>query len=166
MATEAQLAFAEHAGTYYAREYRMPPIAGRVIGYLAICDPPQQTIADLAGALLASRSAITGAVKLLEGYHAVRRTRAAGDRVDRVSLDPAGLEPAGFDAAVYREMAALAREGLSLLTDAPPDRRRVLEDVAALGDFLAERMPALLDEWRAYRAASHDHDHDHDQIRA
>jgi hypothetical protein len=61
-------------------------------------------------------------------------------------------------------MAALAREGLSLLTDAPPDRRRVLEDVAALGDFLAERMPALLDEWRAYRAATHDHDHD--QIRA
>ena len=158
MATEAQLAFAERAGTYYAREYRMPPIAGRVIGYLAICDPPQQTIADLAGELLASRSAITGAVKLLEGYHAVRRTRAAGDRVDRVSLDPAGLEPSGFGAAVYREMAALAREGLSLLTDAPPDRRRVLEDVAALGDFLAERMPALLDEWRAYRAASHDHD--------
>jgi hypothetical protein len=158
MATGAQLAFAEHAGTYYAREYRMPPIAGRVIGYLAICDSPQQSVADLAEALLASRSAITGAVKLLAGYRAVRRTRAAGDRTDRVSLDPAGLEPAGFDAAGYREMAALAREGLSLMKDAPADRRRVLEDVAALGDFLAERMPALLEEWRAYRAASHDHD--------
>ena len=156
MATEAELAFAEHAGAYYAREYRMPPIAGRLIGYLAVCDPPQQTIADLADALLASRSAITGAVKLLEGYRAVHRTRAAGDRVDRVSLDPAGLEPKGFDAAGYREMAALAREGLSLLNDAPPDRRGVLEDVAALGDFLAERMPALLEEWRAHRAATRD----------
>ena len=159
MATEAELAFAEHAGTYYAREYRMPPIAGRLIGYLAVCDPPQQTIADLADALLASRSAITGAVKLLEGYRAVHRTRAAGDRVDRVSLDPAGLEPKGFDAAVYREMAALAREGLSLMNDAPHDRRAVLEDVAALGDFLAERMPALLEEWRARRAATRDRVH-------
>jgi DNA-binding MarR family transcriptional regulator len=157
MATEAELAFAEHAGTYYAREYRMPPIAGRLIGYLAICDPPQQTIADLAETLLASRSAITGAVKLLEGYRAVHRTRAAGDRVDHVSLDPAGLEPKGFDAAVYREMAALAREGLSLMKDAPPGRRGVLEDVAALGDFLAERMPALLEEWREHRAATHKH---------
>src|ERR1700733_13960668 len=107
MVTEAELAFAERAGTFYAREYRIPPIAGRLVGYPAIWEPPQQTIADLAGTLLASRSAITGAVRLLEGYHAVRRTRVAGDRVDRVSLDPAGLEPAGFDAAVYREMAAL-----------------------------------------------------------
>jgi hypothetical protein len=153
MATEAQLTFADHAGAFYAREYRIPPIAGRLIGYLAICDPPQQTIAELSEALLASRSAITGAVKLLEGYRAVRRTRAAGDRVDRVSLDPAGLEPNGFDAAVYREMAALAREALTLVPDAPPDRRGVLEDAAALGDFLAERMPALLDEWRTRRTA-------------
>jgi hypothetical protein len=158
MVTEAELAFAERAGTFYAREYRIPPIAGRLVGYLAICDPPQQTIADLAGTLLASRSAITGAVRLLEGYHAVRRTRAAGDRVDRVSLDPAALEPGGFDAAVYREMAALAREGLALLKDAAPARRGVLEDTAALGDFLAERMPALLEEWRVRRTALHDPD--------
>lgn len=83
----------------------------------------------------------------------MRRTRAAGDRVDHVSIDPAGLEPKGFDAGAYEQMAALAREGLVLLKDAPPGRRAVLEDVAALGDFLAKRMPALLEEWRARRAA-------------
>ncbi|MGH3198794.1 MAG: hypothetical protein ACRDOH_13320 [Streptosporangiaceae bacterium] len=50
-------------------------------------------------------------------------------------------------------MAALAREGLALLENAPPDRRAVLEEVAALGDFLVEKMPAVLEEWRAYREA-------------
>jgi DNA-binding MarR family transcriptional regulator len=153
MTTDAELVFADHAGRFYARQYGIPPVAGRLLGYLAVCDPPQQTIADLAEALLASRSAITGAVKLLEGFRAVRRERAAGDRVDRVSLDPAGLEPRGFDSSVYKEMAALAREGLTLLQDAPPARRDVMEDVAALGDFLAEKMPALLEEWRARREA-------------
>jgi DNA-binding MarR family transcriptional regulator len=152
MAADAELIFADRAGRFYTGQYGFPPVAGRLLGYLAVCDPPQQTIADLAEALLASRSAITGAVKLLEGYRAVRRTRAAGDRVDQVSIDPAGLEPRGFDAAVYEEMAALAREGLLLLKDAPPERRAILEDVAALGDFLAERMPALLDQWHARRA--------------
>jgi DNA-binding MarR family transcriptional regulator len=151
MATEAQLVFADHAGRYYARQYSIPPVAGRVLGYLAVCDPPQQTIAELAETLLASRSAITGAVKLLEGYHGVRRERAAGDRVDKVSLDPAALEPQGFDAAAYKELAALAREGLGVLGDAPTGRRAVLEEVAALGDFLAEKMPAVYAEWRAYR---------------
>lgn len=154
VATDAELIFAGHAGRLYARQYGIPPVAGRLLGYLAICDPPQQTIADLAEALLASRSAITGAVKLLEGYHAVRRTRAAGDRVDRISIDPAGLEPRGFAAEIYKEQAAVAREGLALLAGAPPSRRAILEEVAALADFLADRMPALLDEWRVYRAAS------------
>ena len=73
--------------------------------------------------------------------------------MDHVSLDPAVLEPRGFAPFVYQEMAALAREGLELLEDAPAARRAILEDTAALGDFLAERMPALLQEWHARRDA-------------
>jgi hypothetical protein len=45
-------------------------------------------------------------------------TRAGGEQVDPVSIDPAGLEPKGYDAAVYEEMAAVARDGLALLQDA------------------------------------------------
>jgi hypothetical protein len=146
MATDAQLTFADHAGRYYAEVYTIPPVAGRLLGYLAVCDPAEQTIADLAEALLASRSAITGGVKLLETLHAVRRTRAAGERVDRVTLDPAALEPRGFTPGPYRQMASLAREGAALVKD--KDRKAILDNVAALGDFLAERMPALLEEWK------------------
>lgn len=151
MSSDAELAFADRAGRFYAREYGFPPIAGRLLGYLLVCDPPGQTIAELSGTLLASRSAITGAVKLLEAHHIVRRVRTAGERVDRVSIDAAGLEPTGFDAAVYRQQAALAREGLALLAGSSPERRAVLEEAAALYDFLAERLPAVLAEWHARR---------------
>ena len=132
---------------------RLPAGDRRLLGYLIVCDPAQQTIADLAEALLASRSAITGAVKSLEGYHAVRRTRAAGDRVDRISIDPAaGLAPKGFDAALYREQAELAREALDLLSpDAAAARRAVLEEAAAFYDFLARRLPEVLEEWREHQ---------------
>jgi hypothetical protein len=153
MATDAQLAFADQAGSFYAREYGFPPVTGRLLGYLTVCDPPQQAINDLAETLLASRSAITGAVRQLEGYHAVRRTRAAGDRLDRVSLDPAaGLQPKGFSPAPYREQAALAREALALLDGAPTERRAVLEDAAAFYDFLARRLPEVLAEWQESKA--------------
>ena len=151
MAADAELIFADHAGRFYARRYAFPPMVGRLLGYLSVCDPPEQTIGELAEALLASRSAISGAVQLLAGYHAVRRARAAGERVDRVSIDPAGLEPKGFTAAVYEEQAALAREALALLTDAPQGRRAILEEAAAFYDFLAQKLPAVLDEWRAHR---------------
>jgi hypothetical protein len=154
MATEAELSYADHAGSFYAREYGFPPVTGRVLGYLAVCDPPAQTIADLAEALLASRSAITGAVKQLEDTHAVRRTRAAGERVDRVSLNPAAtLDPRGFDASIYKEQAELAREALALASGAAPERRAVLEEAADLYDFLGARLPEVLAEWHQRRDA-------------
>ncbi|MFE4630607.1 GbsR/MarR family transcriptional regulator [Streptomyces mirabilis] len=126
-------------------------MAGRLLGYLLVCDPPQQTIDELSQALLASRSAITGAVKLLESHGTARRTRAAGERMDRVGLDPADRQPLNLDSALHKEHAALFREGLALLTYAPPERRAPLEEMAALAEFLADRLPRLVDEWHAHR---------------
>ncbi|MEV6483101.1 hypothetical protein [Streptomyces sp. NPDC051576] len=151
MPQDAQLIFADHVGRFYARHYGFPPMAGRLLGYLLVCDPTQQTIDELSDALLASRSAITGAVKLLEGYGLARRTRSAGERMDRVNLDPTGRQPQNFDATLHLEHAALFREGLDLLTDAAPARRAPLEEMVALAEFLAERLPALRDEWHAHR---------------
>lgn len=151
MPQDAQLIFADHVGRFYARQYAFPPMAGRLLGYLFVCDPPQQTIDELGEALLASRSAITGAVKLLEGYRIVRRTRVAGERMDRVSLDPTSPQPQNFDATIHEEHAALFREGLALLVDAPPERRAKLEEMVALAEFLSERLPALREEWLTHR---------------
>src|SRR3954452_11248524 len=102
--TDAQLTFADHMGRFYARRYAFPPMVGRLIGYLAVCDPPAQSIGDLAESLLASRSAIANAVKVLETSHVVRRTRIAGERHDRVRLDMSSPEALGMDISEYREL--------------------------------------------------------------
>src|SRR5262245_17026164 len=115
MPSDEELIFADHVGRFYARNHGFPPMAGRLLGYMLICDPPQQTIDDLGEALMASRSAITGAVKLLEGYGYAARTRRAGDRVDRVRLRPEALEPRNFESSLFKEQSALLREGLALL---------------------------------------------------
>ncbi|MFE2042065.1 GbsR/MarR family transcriptional regulator [Streptomyces sp. NPDC059477] len=153
MPQDSHVLFADHVGRFYARRYGFPPMAGRLLGYLFVCDPPQQTIDELSEALLASRSAVTGAVKLLEGHRMARRTRAAGERVDRVSLDPESRQPQNFDSGLHGEHAALFREGLALLADAPPERRAPLEEMIALADFLSERLPRLMDEWHTHRDA-------------
>ena len=56
--TDAELTFADHMGRFYARRYGFPPMVGRLLGYLSVCEPPEQSIGELAEALLASRSAI------------------------------------------------------------------------------------------------------------
>jgi hypothetical protein len=152
MSTDAQITFADHMGRFYARRYSFPPMVGRLLGYLAVCDPPQQTIAELADALLASRSAITGAVQVGETLHAVRRDRSAGERMDRVRLDLGSPEAMGMDGAEYVELGELAREGLEVLRDAPIERRAALLEMSAFADFLVEQMPRLQRDWDARRA--------------
>ena len=155
MPTDAEITFADHAGRLYARRYGFAPMMGRLLGYLMICDPHEQTIAELADALLASRSAITGAAKTLEVLHLIRRSRAAGERVDRIWVDMSSPQTTGFDVAEYREQGDLAREGLELLAGEPPERRAMLLEYAAFADFLVARLPELEKDWHAHRAALH-----------
>ena len=153
MPTDAEITFADHAARLYARRYGMPPMVGRLLGYLSICDPPEQSIAELAEALLASRSAIAGAVKALDTLGLIRRSRAAGERMDRIRIDLTNPRTMGFDVTEYREQGELAREGLALLADAPIERRAVLLEYAAFADFLVARLPELEKDWRAHREA-------------
>jgi DNA-binding transcriptional regulator GbsR (MarR family) len=151
MNDDSILIYADHVGRFYAKQYSFPPVVGRLIGYLSVCQPIQQSIGDISEALLTSRSAINGAVKMLETLDLISRTRPAGSRSDLISIKQGGWENGGFNSSEYMQQATLAREGLGLLKDAPEERRRVLEEVAALNDFLAERMPTLLEEWHEYR---------------
>jgi DNA-binding transcriptional regulator GbsR (MarR family) len=149
MPTDAEITFADHMGRFYARRFSFPPMVGRLLGYLAVCDPPDPTIGELAEALLASRSAITGAVKVLETIHAAQRSRVAGERMDRVRITP--QRAMQMDVSEYEELRELAREGLEVLRDAPPERRAVLLEMSAFADFLVEQMPRLNQEWEARR---------------
>ncbi len=153
MPTDAEITFADHMGRFYARRYGMAPMVGRLLGYLAVCETREQSIAELADALLASRSAIAGAIKALEALGVIQRSRAAGERMDRVRIELAGPRAMGFDTSEYREQGDLAREGLEMLADAPPERRAVLLEWAAFADFLADRLPVLEQEWKAHREA-------------
>jgi DNA-binding transcriptional regulator GbsR (MarR family) len=151
MPTDAEITFADHMGRFYARRFSFPPMVGRLIGYLAVCDPPNPTIGELAEALLASRSAIAGAVKTLETIHAVQRSRVAGERMDRVRIT--AQQSMQMDVSEYEEMGELAREGLEVLRDAPPERRAALLEMSAFADFLVEEIPRLKQEWQARRQA-------------
>lgn len=150
---DAQLTFADQFGRHLSNQYGMPPIAGRVAGWLLICEPPRPTVAELAEALRASRTAVSGAVASLERLSLVQRSRAAGERADRVAIDPAFGSQSLDDPTEYGALAALARRGLETLGDAPPSRRARLLELAALADFLVERSPMWAAEWRERRNA-------------
>ena len=50
MPSDGEITFADHAGRFYARRYGMAPMVGRLMGYLAVCEPREQSISELADA--------------------------------------------------------------------------------------------------------------------
>jgi DNA-binding transcriptional regulator GbsR (MarR family) len=153
MPRDEEITFADHVGRFYTRRYAFPPMVGRVLGYLLVCEPPAQSIAELSEALLASRSAITGALEVLERLHAIHRSRAAGERMDRVRLDFSSAEARGFDITEYQELGDLAREGLEVLKDAPAERKADALEMAAFADFLVDQTRRMQEEWETHRDA-------------
>jgi DNA-binding transcriptional regulator GbsR (MarR family) len=144
------LIFADHVGRFYAERYGFPPVTGRLIGYLSVCDPMQQTINEIAATLLTSRSAINNAINQLETQGLVTRMRPAGTRADLISFNPDGWKHTGFDPSEYTQTVALLREGLELLGKNQTQQRQGLEIAVSLNEFMSERLPQIFDEFMAY----------------
>ena len=73
MMTDQESAFVEEMGQVLA-SYGMTPMAGRMWGWLLICDPPEQTAGAIADALHASRGAISGTARILSSAGFIRRS--------------------------------------------------------------------------------------------
>jgi MarR family len=123
----------------------MPPMAGRMWAYLAICEPPEQTAAMIAERLHASRGSVSGMARLLEQIGIIRRSTKPGDRREYFSIPPDALHRLGEIAVVrLRETRELADAGLALIADRPPKSQARLRDVRDFYGFFEREWPAIL----------------------
>jgi DNA-binding transcriptional regulator GbsR (MarR family) len=126
----------------------MPHVAGRIWAYLLICEPPQQSAADLAAALQASRGAISGAVRILATAGLIRRAKRPGERHETFSVPP-GAIVAVLNARlpVTRMWRQLADDGLELLRDRTPEQRARLQEVRDVYAFMEQELPTMIERF-------------------
>jgi DNA-binding transcriptional regulator GbsR (MarR family) len=150
--TPAESDFVEEMGRVLAG-YGMTPMAGRMWGWLLICEPPEQTAAELADALQASRGAISGTARLLAGAGMIRRTTRRGDRREYFSAPPEALDSFLESAGrIYRQFREMAERGLAAIADRPPESRRRLEELRDVFAFVETEVPAVVDRFLSERA--------------
>src|SRR5258705_10232147 len=96
--TPGESEFVEEMGQFLAG-LGMTPMAGRMWGWLLICEPSEQTAAEIAEALHASRGAISGTARLLANAGLVRRSTKPGDRREYFSAPAEALDSMLMSAA-------------------------------------------------------------------
>jgi len=142
--------FVTAAGELFSKSYGIPPMTGRVFGWLLVCDPPEQTAAQIAEALDASKGAISTATGMLVRFRFVERLRVRGERADRFRLRPGVWDDQIQDQGAGAARALIAL-GFEALADAPAARRARLEELDAFYDWWLGRTPALIEEWKQYK---------------
>jgi DNA-binding transcriptional regulator GbsR (MarR family) len=151
--TDEEVAFVDAMGQFMA-SYGMTPMAGRLWGYLLICDPPEQTSEEVARALHASRGAISGTVRLLEPIGFLRRTRRRGDRREYLSAPPGTFMTFVQNAAeIYRRLRLIIEQGLEAVHAKPPPLRERLEEAHEFVAHVERELPAVLEGFVSKRTA-------------
>jgi len=138
--------FVEQFGIAF-EQTRLPRMAGRILGWLLISDPPHQSADELATGLAASRGSISSTTRLLIQLGLVERLSLPGIRHDYFRLRPDawqniirhGLED---EIKMFRQ---LAEHGLILFSGKNPQTRKWLEDMRDVYAFLEQEFPALME---------------------
>lgn len=122
----------------------VPRAAGRLMAWLLVCDPPEQSAEDLGRALQASAGGVSTNVRLLMQYRFVERVGKAGDRraYYRVAADAWSRVMAAQEEETSR-FRVFGERGLRLLAGQSPARRERLVEMRDFFAFLEREMPAL-----------------------
>jgi DNA-binding transcriptional regulator GbsR (MarR family) len=151
--TEDEARFVDEMGQYLGA-YKFVPMSGRLWAWLLICEPIEQTAADLATELRASRGSISAAVAFLSTAGLIRRVRRRGDRKEYFSAPPgtfnAILRSVG---TAYGRLVEITGDGLDAVADRPAPARQRLAEVHDAALFLERELPILVETYLREREA-------------
>jgi len=140
--------FVEEVGMVF-EQTGLPRMAGRILGWLIISDPPHQSTDQLTQALMASRGSISTMTRLLIQIGLIERLSLPGVRHDYFLLRSDASQRMirrGLEDEI-KMVRQFAERGLELLADKTTVTRTRLEDMRDVYAFLEREFPALLERW-------------------
>jgi DNA-binding transcriptional regulator GbsR (MarR family) len=124
----------------------IPRAAGRIFSYLQVCEPPEQTAAQLSAALGVSLGTVSSMTRLLMQARWVERISRRGER-QAVYRAAEGMMTLAVDGVMEptRRARQLTERGLELMADRPASARQRLQELNAVYRFFEEWFPVLLE---------------------
>lgn len=139
---ESASRFVEQVGRFW-ESWGQPRTAGRMLGWLMICDPPEQSSAELLEALGASVGSVSTTTRQLVQIGMVDRVTFPGNRASYFRLhEHAWIQvmQARLDGIRGLHQLALAAEPLT-----PERRADRVTDLRFITEFMLEEWPGVMD---------------------
>lgn len=142
-----QMQFIEDAGIIFEL-VGLPRMAGRILGWLLICDPPHQSPQDLAEALQASKGSISTNTRLLVQYHLLDRMSLPGERRTYYTLKRGiWAELVRIHMQEITLLKELAESGLDVVEGENGELQARLSEMHSMYAFFEREYPALVARW-------------------
>jgi len=147
--TAEELKFIERFGMLF-EQGGLAPMAGRILGWLLICDPPNQSMSDLTEVLRASKGSISTSLNTLTGVGWVEKLRLPGERRAYYRI-PEGIWTHLLELRLkfFSIIRQLAEDGLRLIEHRPKSSKVRLTEMFEVFSFFEREIPALLQQWKA-----------------
>jgi hypothetical protein len=143
----AERQYVEEFGTV-ATGMGLPPAYAKLMGWLIICDPPRQSVSEIADALGQSKGSVSTGARLLENTGLIRRVAFPGRRGTFYELDPEALIRVTEEGLNFRTFRDLLDRGLRLLGDEHGPRAERLRRTRDFYAFIEREVPKLMARFR------------------
>lgn len=124
----------------------IPRVAGRILGWLMVCDPPEQTASQLVATLGVSKASTSTMTRLLTQMHLIEKVPKRGSRSDFFRIRPGiwteRVKSGLASLVIYKK---LAEKGLQLLESAPPERSERLLEMHQIYSFFEEELKGMFE---------------------
>jgi hypothetical protein len=152
--TNEQRELVEEFGLVYER-MGSTRMCGRVGAWLLLCDPPVQSLTEIADGLGVSKAAVSGAARLLLQSRVIERVGEPGQRGDfyrALPVDAGGIMPLDH----VRTLHGLLRRALTSVAgrDETQSNYAVMRELLDLTAFIEAELPEMLARWREHRGAA------------
>jgi DNA-binding transcriptional regulator GbsR (MarR family) len=146
--TDAELQFVEDVALYFERSAGMPRMTGRILGWLMICDPPEQSAGAMVTALGASKASVSTSTRMLLQAGLIELVAKPGHRRDFFRMSDEGIEH-----SIRKQMdtippfLALLQRGEALLAHESPERRHRVENAIHLYEWMDSDLRRLFEQY-------------------
>lgn len=141
----------EELGVVFA-DAGLPEIAGRILGWLLVCDPAEQSLEQLRVASKASKASISNMTRLLQHFGFIERVGGGQSRVIFYRLREDPWTPFSEKRLeTTRRLVRLGQHAIDTLRWMPSGRRLRIELMARFWSFLLQRNEGFIEEWKEVR---------------